>query len=378
MSERCPWMRVVRFTLMWCVLGGFGLIQPAAEARVIRVPVNYPTIQAAVNAASAGDTVIVSPGKYRERVTLKGGVRLHAVKTLEGNVSPASSATDVLSQDVVIDARGVPVQNGNKYVIGWSPTTSRIEVVGFTVIAEGGVGILVRGANHLIEQNKMFAAAADSAISIPMATNCTIVGNHAGHSIDFTTGIDLLLSSQIYLTNNVAEGESYAIRITGGRSNLLQGNLAVTTGAFYNDAILLDSTGAWLQNNTAFATDAAGLRATALHLRNGAGADVINCILVAPPQAVPAGQPRISYGVLAEGGSSANLSYSDVVGGTRPISGVGVALGGGVINADPLFVDFSAFDFRLQPLSLALHHGAGGFNRDGTTPADMGAYGGIF
>jgi hypothetical protein len=37
-----------------------------------RVPTNYPTIQAAVDAAVAGDTVLVAPGEYVESVNLRG------------------------------------------------------------------------------------------------------------------------------------------------------------------------------------------------------------------------------------------------------------------------------------------------------------------
>ncbi|MCA9014293.1 MAG: right-handed parallel beta-helix repeat-containing protein [Planctomycetaceae bacterium] len=46
----------------------------AAETR--RVPEQYKTIQAAVDAAQAGDTVLVAPGTYQERIKLKAGITL--------------------------------------------------------------------------------------------------------------------------------------------------------------------------------------------------------------------------------------------------------------------------------------------------------------
>jgi parallel beta-helix repeat protein len=52
------------------------LLAGAANAAVLKVPADYPTIQGAVNAASAGDVVWVAQGTYKENLTLKPKVRL--------------------------------------------------------------------------------------------------------------------------------------------------------------------------------------------------------------------------------------------------------------------------------------------------------------
>jgi nitrous oxidase accessory protein NosD len=74
-------------------------------SRVLRVPQDYETLQAAVNAAQAGDTVRVSPGTYFESVRLKSGIRLRGtgagVTILDGGGKPGklvdfSGATDVV------------------------------------------------------------------------------------------------------------------------------------------------------------------------------------------------------------------------------------------------------------------------------------------
>ena len=42
------------------------------SAGVLKVPAQFPTIQQAVAAAAAGDTVVVAPGQYDELVELDG------------------------------------------------------------------------------------------------------------------------------------------------------------------------------------------------------------------------------------------------------------------------------------------------------------------
>jgi serine protease len=44
----------------------------AFAGNIIHVPANQPTIQAAINAAVNGDTVLVSPGTYVKNIDFKG------------------------------------------------------------------------------------------------------------------------------------------------------------------------------------------------------------------------------------------------------------------------------------------------------------------
>ncbi|MCO6455695.1 MAG: right-handed parallel beta-helix repeat-containing protein [Pirellulaceae bacterium] len=56
---------------------GFGVAQPAAAA-TRKVPAEHATIQAALDACSAGDVVLVAAGEYRERLRLPAGVSLRS------------------------------------------------------------------------------------------------------------------------------------------------------------------------------------------------------------------------------------------------------------------------------------------------------------
>jgi hypothetical protein len=62
---------VYRGCLVWLVLMFIAQGQ-AASAATIRVPVDQPTIQAAINAAAQGDTVLVAAGTYQEQIDFLG------------------------------------------------------------------------------------------------------------------------------------------------------------------------------------------------------------------------------------------------------------------------------------------------------------------
>ena len=72
------------------ILLALGFIPHAASAATINVPASYATIQGAVNAASPGDTIVVSPGTYQEAVVV--AKRLTITGTGTGSGRPVVDA----------------------------------------------------------------------------------------------------------------------------------------------------------------------------------------------------------------------------------------------------------------------------------------------
>ncbi len=192
------------------------LVGPRRRCGHIRVADDFPTIQQAVNAAAAGDTVVVSGGRYPEAVTLKGGIRLHAAE----------------NADVVIDARGVTRAGAFDYVVGWTATSNRIEVVGFTLVennASTGTGILARA--RIMSFNNVVKGVFREGIRLGAASNMTVVGNEIWGNRDTDeggqtlSGIVLNNGSGNRILNNFAFSGRHGIAIVGGGSNFVAGNV---------------------------------------------------------------------------------------------------------------------------------------------------------
>lgn len=106
------------------------LFQPAFS-KTILVPAEYPTIQAAVDAAQEGDTVLVSPGLYFENVQLRGSnIVLTGRFALDKN--PA------LIEQTIIDGSKPAHPDTASCLLIWKGESAATVVEGFTFRNGGG------------------------------------------------------------------------------------------------------------------------------------------------------------------------------------------------------------------------------------------------
>ena len=70
----------------------------SVSAAELKVPRQFASIQAAINAAEAGDTVLVAPGEYRERLKLKPGIIMRSVgNAAKGKLGLARAEATILN-----------------------------------------------------------------------------------------------------------------------------------------------------------------------------------------------------------------------------------------------------------------------------------------
>lgn len=114
---------------------------PAATGRTIQVPGDLPTIQAAVDAAQNGDTVLVAPGVYTEQIRITGK-SVTLASTYLTSKNPGQIAATIL------DGKGRDKEAGPVITVDKSagPET---KIIGFT-IRNGGHGIANYGKIHVL------------------------------------------------------------------------------------------------------------------------------------------------------------------------------------------------------------------------------------
>lgn len=230
-------------TAVLAVLGG---ASSAAFSATIHVPADQPTIQAGINAAANGDTVLVAVGTYRETINFMGKA-----------ITVASASGPRVT---IIDGSGV----GGPVVRFVTAETSKAVLRGFTIQGgtlccfpyEGG-GVEVNNSSPSIIGNVIqnnVGAGNGGGINIyfgsPLVRGNTITGN----SVAFFGGtegggIDILGSSSAQIVGNTVTA-NFGVGFGGGIGMNGGGNAVIRNNRITGNTALSQGGGMWLANNS--------------------------------------------------------------------------------------------------------------------------------
>jgi len=101
--------------------------------RIINVPGDYSTIQAAINAASSGDTILVGPKIYYEHITVNKGVKLIG-KNKQTTIIDGNKTGQIVTITVSnVEIRNFTIQNGASYAGIWVEDPSANTITGVII-----------------------------------------------------------------------------------------------------------------------------------------------------------------------------------------------------------------------------------------------------
>lgn len=281
-----------------CCCFSFLLSSPLCAQRVHQVPYDFDTIQGAIDAAAAGDTVLVEPGIYRERISFRGRALLllsragPAVTVIDGDASGTvvsfrqGEGTDAVLDGFTITGGSHPRDAGGIHVYGASPTL-RNNIVRANVGGRRGHGIsLVNSASAWIEGNQISGnhswpdgngAGGGGGIGVEGSGAVEIRGNRISDNrvqrYSSGGGINLVNAGVVRIVGN---------RIEGNQARLSGGGIAIygNSGARIENNLVIDNRLSqpghgggvqWLINAGPLAPDLIGNTIAGNHAQSGAG-----------------------------------------------------------------------------------------------------------
>jgi len=189
------------------------------QAQIIIVdddgPADFNNIQAAIDSANDGDTIIVQPGTYYENVRMKNGVTVQGsgaeVTTINGgengHVVVFNLASGTISGFTITNSGQTPPYSAGVFTSQCSVTISDNIIVNNAngiKVSSNSTAIIVR--NRIMNNTSIFGKGIHVSSSIATITNNIIANNNTNG------GIYCSDSSPAIINNTIANNTHYGIR----------------------------------------------------------------------------------------------------------------------------------------------------------------------
>ncbi len=197
------------------VLGTLAPFLPiSVHPATLYVPLKYPTIQAAINKSSPGDTILVSQGLYPERLVINKP--LHLIGEARGStiIDGRAQGTVVLVNASNVEVSGFTIQHADQYGRGiFLNQVNGVNITDNTVLATpDGDGVYVFRSNNTLISNNIFAGNL-YAVNVTRSDSNRITGNQAV-SNDII-GVQLANSTRTLVLRNSFVGGEDGVDLVG-------------------------------------------------------------------------------------------------------------------------------------------------------------------
>jgi serine protease len=221
------------------LVASLSLVAVPAPAATIHVPADQPTIQQAINAATNGDTVLVSPGTYLEHIDYHG-----KAITIRSTGGPVQTIIDGTNTGLVVEFQsqegaqsiltGFTIRRGGLDMFGASPTITQNIFRDNTDAFESATALQGNISSAVIEQNTFFANTSgtqfsDGVVVFVNDSSPHIINNVFRNNLGRALNIDLPSGNHPVIANNTIVQNNVGV-LTNGRfssTNLYANNIVV-------------------------------------------------------------------------------------------------------------------------------------------------------
>ncbi|MFH2000710.1 MAG: right-handed parallel beta-helix repeat-containing protein [Planctomycetota bacterium] len=247
-------------------------------SETIRVPVDYGTIQAGIDAAAEGDTVLVSNGTYVENINFMG--KAITLRSLSGAALTCISARtthpvvtfdsgegldSVIDGFSIVNGRNAPnveMKGGGIFCRDSSPTIINNDIhdniIGHLILNGEGGGIFCANSSATIRNNHIHHNEADSGGGVYAHGSCTVDNNVIEWNASVWGGAGIYSSDGVVSNNTVQINSGPGIYATG-KDIVVKGNyvkLSAGSGIIYNSTL----GGGFIKDNTLVNNCSYGIR----------------------------------------------------------------------------------------------------------------------
>ena len=217
---------VVVFTVL-CLLSLVPLtkykVSVKANLGLIHVPMDYPTIQQAVDHANLGDTILVQNGTYYEHILINKSLSLigedRDLTVVDGNGT--GNVISINASNVIVE--GFTVMRSGKNA---EDSGIHVEHSGSVIIANNSIRDSTNGISSILSNNNTISGNVFVANTFYAVYLSSSGGNIVSDNVisDNYVGVFLFSSTANVVTRNTASDNDYGIFLYSSIDNMISGN----------------------------------------------------------------------------------------------------------------------------------------------------------
>jgi len=182
------------------------MVSSVGVTDTINVPVDFETIQKAINGAEPGDTIVVASGEYKDDIVIENSIKIYGsgtnVTTLFGNII-VNDADGIVIDGLKIDGQGADDAHFGIWCESSILTISNNTITGY----HHGIG---SQSSSIVVENNTIIENSSVGMEIVAAFTTLIKGNTIADTVD--TGIRIALSQDhVSIMDNIITGNRVAV-----------------------------------------------------------------------------------------------------------------------------------------------------------------------